>query len=97
MAEEQLSLFGDEDLMQKRVVRASGGSGNPIIFRDYESYIAKFADKEKTTDDTFTPPDVYDAVVKYVSSVYDMEAKLFFVRSILEATTKTQSTQRTEW
>ena len=73
---EQLSLFGDEDLMQKRVVRASGGSGNPIIFRDYESYIAKFADKEKTTDDTFTPPDVYDAVVKYVSSVYDMEGKV---------------------
>lgn len=76
MAEEQLSLFGDDDLMNKRVVRASGGSGNPIIFRDYESYIAKFADKEKTTDDTFTPPDVYDAVVKYVSSVYDMEGKV---------------------
>lgn len=63
-------------MMNKRVVRASGGSGNPIIFRDYESYIAKFADKEKTTDDTFTPPDVYDAVVKYVSSIYDMEGKV---------------------
>ena len=72
----QLTLFGDADIMKKRVVRASGGSGNPIIFRDYESYIAKFADKEKTTDDTFTPPDVYDAVVKYVSSVYDMEGKV---------------------
>lgn len=71
----QLSLFGDEDLIQKRVVRESGGSGNPIIFYDYESYIAKFADKEKTTDDTFTPPDVFDAVVKYVSSVYDMNGK----------------------
>lgn len=76
MAEQQLSLFGDDDLINKRVVRASGGSGNPIIFRDYESYIAKFADKEKTTDDTFTPPDVYDAVVKYVSSIYDMEGKV---------------------
>ena len=74
--EKQMTLFGDEDLIQKRAIRTSGGSANPIIFRDYESYIAKFADQEKTTDDTYTPPDVFDAVVKYVSSVYDMTDKV---------------------
>lgn len=36
--------------------RAKGGSQNPIVFHDYESYIAKFQNKEKTTDDTYTPP-----------------------------------------
>ena len=52
-----------------------GGSGNPIVFHDYESYIAKFQEKEKTTDDTYTPPDVFDAVVAYVRSIYPMDGK----------------------
>lgn len=52
-----------------------GGSQNPIVFHDYESYIAKFQDKEKTTDDTYTPPDVYEAVLNYVRSIYPMEGK----------------------
>ena len=43
-----------------------GGSQNPIVFHDYESYIAKFRDLPKTTDDTYTPPDVYEAVLQYL-------------------------------
>ena len=55
--------------------RLKGGSQNPIVFHDYESYIAKFQNKEKTTDDTYTPPDIYDAVLDYVRSIYPMEGK----------------------
>ena len=48
--------------------RPRGGSQNPIVFHDYDSYVAKFRDKlhAKTTDDTYTPRDVYEAVVRYV-------------------------------
>lgn len=53
-----------------------GGSSNPIVFHDYESYIAKFREQAKTTDDTYTPPDVYEAVVKYVGTIYDMTDKV---------------------
>ena len=45
------------------------------MFRDYESFIAKFADNPKTTDDCFTPRDVYEAVVEYVGTVIDMTDK----------------------
>ena len=55
--------------------RLKGGSQNPIVFHDYESFVAKFQNKEKTTDDTYTPPDVYDAVLAYVRSIYPMEGK----------------------
>lgn len=73
----QLDLFGEEDIPQPpRPKGRSGGSGNPIVFHDYEAYLAKFADGPKTTDDTFTPRDVFEAVVEYVSSVYDMSDKV---------------------
>jgi len=55
--------------------RLKGGSQNPIVFHDYESFVAKFQNKEKTTDDTYTPPDIYDAVLNYVRSIYSMEGK----------------------
>ena len=44
-------MFGMEP-----VKRRKGGSQNPIVFHDYESFVAKFQDKEKTTDDCYTPP-----------------------------------------
>lgn len=37
--------------------------------------MAKFQDKEKTTDDTYTPKDVYEAVLQYVGEVYDLVNK----------------------
>ena len=74
---QQLTLFGDELIERPQVKRpARGGSQNPIIFNDYESYVAKFADQAKTTDDTYTPRDVYEAVLTYVRSVYDMTDKV---------------------
>ena len=73
----QLQLF-DTDIMETPlpVKRPNGGSNNPIVFHDYESYIAKFRDNPKTTDDTYTPSDIYDAILKYVGEVYDMTDKI---------------------
>ena len=75
---EQLLLFDEEELKPKvkRPAKVSGCSQNPIVFRDYESYVEKFTAKEKTTDDTYTPRDVYEAVVQYVSEIYDMTDKV---------------------
>lgn len=56
-----------------------GRSRNPIVFHDYESYIAKFRDLPKTTDDTYTPPDVYEAVLQYLRD----EGKLTDAHTIL--------------
>ena len=53
----------------------NGGSGNPIVYHDYESFIAKFADNPKTTDDCYTPPDIYDAVVKWLGTKIDLTGK----------------------
>lgn len=70
---QQRGLF--DEIMEPVPKRRASGSRNPIAFHDYESYVAKFQSKEKTTDDTFTPPDVWEAVVKYVGEVYDLSGK----------------------
>lgn len=70
-----MDLFGNEDLRPK-VKRPARGSQSSIVFHDYESFLAKFADNPKTTDDCFTPKDVYEAVVKYVGTVIDMSDKV---------------------
>lgn len=36
---------------------------------DYEAFVAKFV-RKRTTDDCYTPPEVYDVVVNYVSKRY---------------------------
>lgn len=73
----QLDLFSEEE--QRAVAKPKkrlGGSGNSVVFHDYESFLAKFKDNPKTTDDTFTPRDVYEAVVKYVGTVVDLSDKV---------------------
>lgn len=71
----QLDLFGYEVLEPNRP-KPSGGSSNPIVFHDYESFVAKFSDNPKTNDDCYTPRDVYEAVVRYVSDIMDMSNKV---------------------
>ena len=71
----QLSLFGEEQIERPKPKRPRG-SQSSIVFHDYESFLAKFADNPKTTDDCFTPKDVYEAVVKYVATVIDMSDKV---------------------
>lgn len=73
---EQLNLFGEEDIEVPRPRAGLGGSNSSIVFHDYESFIAKFRDNPKTTDDCFTPKDVYEAVVEWLGSVYDMSDKV---------------------
>ena len=63
-----------EVISEKRIKR-SGGSRNPIVFNDYESFLAKFKENPKTTDECWTPKDVYEAVLKYVGEVYPLEGK----------------------
>ena len=45
------------------------------MFHDYESYVAKFQNNGKTTDDTYTPRDVYEAVLQYVGEITDLTGK----------------------
>lgn len=70
----QLTIFDSIEPEPARRRQASGRSANPIIFNDYESYIKKFEVK-KTTDDTYTPRDVFEAVLQYVGEIYDLEGK----------------------
>lgn len=76
MEARELSLFTDDEQRPQRR-KPAGGSGNPIVFRDYESYVAKFrtANFAKTTDDTYTPQDVYEAVLRYVGTVTDLSGR----------------------
>ena len=76
MKYQQLNIWKDYGEQETPNVRRSkGGSQNPIVFHDYESYVAKFQNNEKTTDDTYTPKDIYEAVLDYVRSIYPMEGK----------------------
>ena len=71
----QMTLFGDADTLKKARKVHVNSSGNPIVFRDYASFVAKFTEQPKTTDDCYTPDDVYNAVVEYVGTITDMNGK----------------------
>ena len=43
---------------------------------EYQEFLAKFEAK-KTTDDCYTPPNIYDAVVKYVEQHYKVDRSRF--------------------
>lgn len=69
----QLELF--EEPKETKKPKFKGGSNNPIIFNDYEAFVAKFTEAPKTTDDCYTPEDVYAAVVDYVGTLTDMTGR----------------------
>ena len=73
----QLEFFTNEEMGQTVAKKASArvGAGSKRSYYDYEAYVAKFKDMPKTTDDTYTPDDVYDAVLQYVDTVYPLEGK----------------------
>ena len=66
----EASLFDDIELDE-----CDRGKRIKTDFYDYESFLKKFTDAPKTTDDCYTPPDVYEAVLRYVGSIYDMKGK----------------------
>jgi hypothetical protein len=64
---ETIDLFGNRVL----VLRPTGKKKPKRLFDDYEGFVDKFKPK-LTTDDCYTPPDVYDCVLKYVSDNFDL-------------------------
>ena len=71
----QMELFGEIPKV-KVAKKGRANSACAAVFHDYESFLAKFQDKEKTTDDCYTPKDVYEAVVRYVGTVVDLTDKV---------------------
>lgn len=55
------------------------GKSRKETIEDYDAFVDKF-DVKKTTDDCYTPPCVYDAVVKYATSVCDLPNGSVIVR-----------------
>ena len=78
----ELSLFPDIPATPKtQPATPRGGSQNPIVFHDYASYVAKFQkNNAKTTDDTYTPPDVYEAVISYLRSMGFLQSHHIILR-----------------
>ncbi len=58
----QLLLFADEETRGRATRKGKTGKD----FGDYEGFVEKFKPK-KTTDDCYTPPEVYEAVRKFVN------------------------------
>lgn len=48
-------------------------------FNDYDGFVEKFKPK-KTTDDCYTPPEVYDVVLKHVRETYNIADDVLIVR-----------------
>lgn len=70
MAElKKVDLFGNEE-----VFMAGKPNRKPNLFTNYDAFVDKFEAK-KTTDDCYTPPLVYDAVVRYVRRNVDLTSK----------------------
>jgi hypothetical protein len=63
-----VDLFGNEET---RLIQKSGNK-KPDLFNDYESFVEKFEEK-KTTDDCYTPSDVYNLVLNYVREKCSIE------------------------
>lgn len=56
----QFLLFEEAEEVTKKKTRNE-------IFTDYESFLKKFDEKEKTTDDCYTPDDVFQAILQWLS------------------------------
>lgn len=66
MNEVQLELFGGVELVTER---------KKAVYDSYEEWIAHFNFNPKTTDECWTPPDVYDVVLTYVRSLPGMDGR----------------------
>ena len=60
-----LDLFGNEIEVRKKISRTS-------LFDQYDEFVDKFEAK-KTTDDCYTPPEVYNTVLQWVRENVDIE------------------------
>jgi hypothetical protein len=64
-----VDLFGNETIQFAEVKTKDRN-----LFTDYEGFVEKFEEK-KTTDDCYTPPEVYQIVLDYVNANYDLTCK----------------------
>lgn len=68
---EQLQLFSDEEMLSEKKLKKRKGRQETL--EDYESFVKKFdADKPKTTDDCYTPPAIYEAVLDWLKGEVDL-------------------------
>lgn len=64
------NLFGEKDLPTQKEIAVKKQK-----FQDYEGFVEKFKPK-KTTDDCYTPEDVYQLVLDYVGEKIDLNDKI---------------------
>ena len=68
--EAQRTLFD----IDEHVAEASTGRSRREVFEDYDGFVEKFKPK-KTTDDCYTPPAVYDAILGWLRENVDIEGR----------------------
>ena len=61
--------FTEDDKKERQEARSRAE-----VFGDYDGFLKKFEPK-KTTDDCYTPADVYDAVLRFVGTLVDMAGR----------------------
>lgn len=71
---EHLQLFSDEEMLPPRKLKKRKGRQETL--EDYESFVKKFdQERAKTTDDCYTPPAIYEAVLDWLKSKVDLSGK----------------------
>lgn len=74
MTMEQLQLFSDEEMLPPRKLKKRKGRQETL--EDYDSFVKKFdQERAKTTDDCYTPPAIYEAVLDWLKSKVDLSGK----------------------
>jgi hypothetical protein len=66
MSEEMVDLFGNAIVESKTIVRKRRN-----LFQDYDAFVDKFK-RKNTTDECYTPIDVYECVLDYVRDNCDI-------------------------
>jgi hypothetical protein len=70
--EAQRTLFD----IDEHVAEATTRRGRKEVFEDYDGFVEKFKPKPKmTTDDCYTPPAVYDAILGWLRENVDIEGR----------------------
>lgn len=64
-----INLFGEEEVVMQEQPKSK-----KTLFTDYDGFVDKFKPK-KTTDDCYTPNDVYALVLDYVGEKIDLEGR----------------------
>lgn len=70
----ELQIFEDEAMRPE--IKLKKRKGRQETLEDYDSFVKKFdAKRAKTTDDCYTPPAIYEAVLDWLKSKVDLSGK----------------------